>query len=130
MGEQSISDRLSSAAACVCGAKMKTESRGRKCINFDGKAHSYKPSIKNGISNADIHVFCAVAVLYVSAFAFYFIANKKNNHVSGIFQALYAKIYKIGDWKCESAGTPSRIEFEGFSDAITLVYARVVITDA
>lgn len=58
MGEQSISDRLSSAAACVYGAKMKTESRGIKCINFH-EAHSYKPSIKNGISNADIHVFYA-----------------------------------------------------------------------
>lgn len=63
MEKQSISDRLSSAAACVCGVKMKTESRGRECINFH-EAHSYKPSIKNGISNADIHVFCAV--LYAS----------------------------------------------------------------
>lgn len=96
-----------SRGMCVYGAKMKTESRGRKCINFH-EAHSYKPSIKNGISNADIHVFCAS--LY-SPYLPYFIANTKINHVLGIFQALYAKIFKIGDWKCETAGAPSWIEF-------------------
>lgn len=113
-GEQSISDRLSSAAACVCGVKMKTESRGRECINFH-EAHSYKPSTKNGISNADIHVFCASFYPPYLPLPLILLQTRKLIMFWEFFKRFMRKYIKW-DWN-SNGGTPSRAGVLDFSDA-------------